>query len=466
MKRAFDPRRLSAALTLALLVSLASASSAGAEGLAIVGATVIDGTGAPPLADAVIWIEGERIRAVGPRSQGELPAGAKVLDARGRFVVPGLVDSHVHFFQSGGIYTRPDVIDLRARRPYERELALIRESLSRTFARYLLSGITSVADVGGPFWNFEVRERAAASPMAPRVAVAGPLLSTVARPQLDVGDPPIIKVADRAEAAALARRELERQPDLVKVWFIHRAGEPLEPGEEIVAAAVAESRARGVRVAVHATGLEAARAAVRAGASVLVHSVTDRAVDDAFVSLLKEKKVVYIPTLFVGDGYRLALSGSWTPTAAEKRRGDPEVMATLEEIKTLPEASRPSRPDPGERPERGNLKRLSQAGVLIAVGTDAGNIGTLHGPSIFRELDLMVEAGMTPAQVLVAATQNGARVMGRESDLGTIEAGKLADLLILEKNPLEELAHLQTLDQVVKGGRVFAIEELLRAVSF
>jgi len=135
MKLGFELRRRSPALTLALLVSLAPPPSAGAESLAIVGATVIDGTGGPPLADAVVWIEGERIRAVGRRSQVDLPAAATVLDASGRFVVPGLVDSHVHFFQSGGIYTRPDVIDLRSRRPYERELALIRESLSRTFAR-------------------------------------------------------------------------------------------------------------------------------------------------------------------------------------------------------------------------------------------------------------------------------------------------------------------------------------------
>jgi imidazolonepropionase-like amidohydrolase len=449
---------------LAAVVLLLGAAAAAADDLAVVGATLFDGTGRPPVADAVLVVSGDHIRAAGPRSTVSIPKGVRIVDGRGRWLVPGLVDAHVHFFQSGGAYTRPDVIDLRAHRTYEREIALIKERLPRTFARYLLSGITTAVDVGGPFWNFEVRDRARATPLAPRVFVAGPLISTVDRPQLDLGDPPIVKIADPAGARELVKREVARRPDLVKVWFIYRPGDDLAAGKAIVAATVEESRAHGLRVAVHATQLETARAAVEAGAAVLVHSVTDKPVDEAFVKLLLDRRVIYIPTLFVGQGYDLVLSGSWAPTAAEKRLGDPDAIATFEEIKTFPEFKpRSPRPDVG-RVAAANLKRLAEAGVTIAAGTDAGNIGTLHGPSLFRELRLMVEAGMSPSAVLVAATRNGAMV-GGEKDLGTLEPGRLADFLLLRADPLADLANLEDPVSVVKGGHALDAAELRRAAA-
>ena len=407
------------------------------------------------------------------RGSVALPKGITIVDGRGKWVAPGLVDAHVHFFQSGSAYTRPDVVDLRKLRPYEREIALLKAALPRTFARYLLCGVTSVVDVGGPFWNFEVRDSAARTALAPRVAVAGPLVSTVARPELDIGDPPIVKTSTPEEARALVRRELARKPDLMKVWFVVRSLgneslDDLAAGKALVAATVDEARKGGVRTAVHATELETARAAVEAGAAVLVHSVFDKPVDDAFVDLMKRRGVVYIPTLFVRTGYTLVLTGSFTPTPAERRWADPDVLATFDEVKSRPElASRPRRtPDPeSERVPLQNLKRLSDAGVTIAAGTDAGNIGTLHGPSIFRELRLMVDAGLTPREVLASATAGGARVMGREKDLGAVAPGKLADLLILDRDPLADVANLEAIHRVVKGGRVFTPEELARVAA-
>ena len=158
----------------------------------------------------MVVVEGERIKAVGSRAEVALSKGLRIVDGRGRWVMPGLVDAHVHFFQSGGAYTRPDVIDLRAHRSYEQEIAGVKQRLDATFARYLLCGVTSVVDAGGPLWNFEVRDRAARTTLAPRVAVAGPLVSTVARPQLDLGDPPIVKVDSPADARALVAREGRR----------------------------------------------------------------------------------------------------------------------------------------------------------------------------------------------------------------------------------------------------------------
>jgi len=457
--------------TLLVLAALAGVLGAPrgalAEGLAIVGATVVDGAAAP-IPDAVVLIEGDRIRAVGPRAQVALPKGITIVDGRGKWVAPGLVDAHVHFFQSGGAYTRPDVVDLRKVRSYEREIALLKAALPRTFARYLLCGITSAVDVGGPFWNFEVRDAASRTAIAPRVAVAGPLVSTVDRPQLDIGDPPIIKITTPDEARVLVRRELERKPDLMKVWFIFRPGDDLAVGKAVVAATVDEARKGGVRTAVHATELETARAAVEAGADVLVHSVFDKPVDDAFVELLKRRGVIYIPTLFVRTGYALVLTGRFTPTPAERRWADPDVLATFEEVKSRPElTSRPRRAsDPeSDRVPLQNLKRLSDAGVTIAAGTDAGNIGTVHGPSIFRELRLMADAGLTPREVLASATVGGARVMGREKDLGVVAPGRLADLVILDRDPLVDVANLEAIHRVVKGGRVYTPEELAKAAA-
>jgi imidazolonepropionase-like amidohydrolase len=437
--------------TLLLLAALAAQPV-----LAISGGTLVDGAGGPAVPDAVVVIEGERIRAAGPRDRVPVPEGARVLDAKGKWVTPGLVDAHVHFFQSAGLYTRPDVIDLRAKVPYADELKSIRERLPATFRRWLRSGVTATVDVGGPMWNFEVRELARKTEAAPRVAVAGPLVSTYAPAALQTDDPAIIKVADADEARALVRREAERKPDLVKIWFIVSRGGRLDALRPIVRAAVEESHARGIRVAVHATELETARAAVECGCDVLVHSVDDRAVDDAFAALLKEKGVIYTTSMVVFEGYAEVLGGKVDLIDVERAWGDPKAIASWAE---LPDGPRRTRAVP-KRTLLSNLKRLHDAGVVVAAGTDAGNIGTLHGPSLHRELELMAEAGLTPAQVLVAATRNGARVFAREPEFGTVAAGKLADLLVLDADPLADVKHLRKIAHVVKGGRVFAPGEL------
>ncbi len=430
--------------------------TAPAETTAFVGGTVVDGTGAAPIADAVVVVEEGRIAAIGARALVAVPPAATVVDVAGKWIVPGLIDAHVHFFQSGGLYTRPDAIDLRDRRPYADEIAFIKKSLPSTFARYLACGVTSVVDVGGPMWNFEVRELAGRTAHAPRVAVAGPLVSTWQPPQLKVDDPPIIDVHSPDEARSLVKRLLEQEPDLVKIWFIYRRGDDLAKLGELVRAAIEESHAAAVRVAVHATQLEVARTAVEAGADVLVHSVDDKPVDDEFIQILREHDIVYTTTLVVNEGYQEVLGQNVDLNDVEQQWGDPEVIATFADLAKLPPGRAPSK---GNRPPTNpvmlaNLKRLQQAGVCIAAGTDAGNIGTLHGPSIHREFELMRDAGLTPMEILRAATCGGARVMGRESDLGTLAQGKLADLLVLDADPLVDVVNLRRIHRVVKGGVV------------
>jgi len=187
---------------------------------AFAGATLFDGSGADPVEDAMVVVLGDRVVAAGPKNTVTLHESTRVVDMTGKYIAPGLVDAHIHYFQSGGLYTRPDVIDLRARRSYESEMAEIEAELETTFRRYLASGVTAVVDVGGGYWNFEVREQANSRLHAPRTAVAGPLVSTVSRPQMDIGDPPIIEVDSPEMARELVRKQLEYEPDLVKrnVW--------------------------------------------------------------------------------------------------------------------------------------------------------------------------------------------------------------------------------------------------------
>jgi len=152
--------------------------------LAIVGVTVVnperDGAAAT-MADATVVISGERIVAVGPRASTAVPAGAVRIDGKDKWLIPGLIDGHVHFFQSGNLYTRPDGADFNAVVPYAQEVARNKARLPATFKVWLASGVTSVIDIGGPFWNFDMRDSAAKTAAAPRVEVAGPLISMVDR---------------------------------------------------------------------------------------------------------------------------------------------------------------------------------------------------------------------------------------------------------------------------------------------
>jgi len=327
---------------------------------------------------------------------------------------------------------------------------------------WLASGVTGVADVGGPMWNFEVRDAARRSDAAPHVTVAGPLVSLVDRKILELDDPPIIKVSSAEEARALVARELERKPDYVKVWFIHAKDGDLAAEEAIVRAAGDAAHAAGVRFIVHATQLEVAKAALRSGADVLVHSVSDAPVDDAFLTLAKERNILYLPTLWVGPGYSAVLSGQFQPTDEERRLADPEILAGIAKL-PAPLPGRVPRPPAPAAME--NLPKVWNAGITVAMGTDAGNIGTLHGPSVFREMALMQEAGLTPAQILQAATVHGARMLGMERDLGDVAEGKLADLVVLDADPLARVENLSHIHRVVRGGRVFDPAELIRSIT-
>jgi imidazolonepropionase-like amidohydrolase len=224
-----------------------------------------------------------------------------------------------------------------------------------------------------------------------------------------------------------------------------------------MSAAIQESKSRNVRVAAHATELETAKAMVRAGADILVHSVTDRLVDTEFIDLVKNRDILYMTTLFVEDGYRQVFNQQVMLTDIERKLGDPEVIATWSDLAKIPPneipGGIPRLPPPPRRPiAYDNLMLLESAGVRIVGATDAGNIGTLHGPALHREFELMVAAGMRPMEIIVSATKNAAAVMGKQADVGTLERGKFADLVILDADPLTDIKNTRKISKVMKGG--------------
>src|SRR5437870_7351892 len=455
--------------------ALLLASGAGAKRISLIGATVINPADGKVLPNATVVINGDKIERVAMGKQDAAALGEQI-SCPGKFVLPGYIDTHIHFFQSADLFTRPDGADLNSVRPHKEEVAWVKSHVNDVFARYLRCGITSVVDVGGPFWNFEVRKTANATAKAPRVAVAGPLISSVSREKLDLGDPPIVKIATPDQAREFVRKLAAQNPDLVKIWYIVDQNHPVDSFRPIVRATVEESHAHKIRVAVHATELETARAAVEEGADVLVHSVIDKPVDDAFVKLLKDRHTILCPTLVVFERYGRTFANKLNLTPEEKQWGNPEVIASLDVTKIpqdkLPDRIKNALAKPDEALDRikktydvalPNLKKLEDAGVTIAAGTDAGNIGTIHGPALFREFQLMKEAGLTPMQILQCATANAAKLFGGETGahIGKIENGYFADLVILNSSPLDDIAHASDIATVIKNGVVYPADSIL-----
>jgi imidazolonepropionase-like amidohydrolase len=259
-------------------------------------------------------------------------------------------------------------------------------------------------------------------------------------------------------ARQIVGRIAERKPDLIKILFIRRSAEDLDRAAGLVEVAIAESHRLGIRTAVHATELVTAKAALAAGADVLVHSVEDRRIDSEFLAMLKARSVVYIPTLMVKERYDAVFSNSVKLLDIERRLGDPEVIESWSELARIPSGKIPGgiphatlnavRPT-----EFLNVQLLTAADMRIAVGTDAGNIGTPHGPAIHREMELMVEAGMRPFDVLLGATRIAADVMGRSNEVGTLQKGKIADIVLLNADPVINIRNTQKIFKVMKSGR-------------
>ena len=416
---------------------LAAAAITSAQNSVIVirGVTLIDGTGRGSVPNATVVIEGNTITDVGP--QAKAPAGARTIDGTGKYLIPGMIDAHIHL--RGGRGGAPAA---------EQE----RDGI-RALHSYLYAGVTSVFDAGNRpeyIMGLRARERGGAI-VSPRIFATGGM---VASPN-GHGSPYNVEAwpGDRA----LLDEHLSTKPDLAKIgqdehgWGTRPKINKLP--EDLLEKIIRYYHSKGVRIIIHVSNEHDAIEAVYAGADTLAHPIIQAPMSEEYVKMMSVKHVPTVSTLTIGDNYsRLADHPEFldqplyrdTIEAAER-----QILKTEESAK--------------QKQNRGaawmkvmtpvaqdNMKRLNDIGRdIVAAGTDQSS-----GPALHRELELLVGSGISPADTIVIATRNAARALGKLDELGTIEAGKLADLVLLKADPTKDINNAKLVDLVIKNGQV------------
>lgn len=476
--------------TLAGVLGLAACNAApstdepaGSDAVILQGATLIDGTGGAAIENAVIHVEGTHITCAGSEAECPVPAGADPVDLAGHFITPGLVDAHVHFGQTGWIDGRPDGVEAPDVYPYAETVAYARNNPGRWHAAYLCSGITAVYDVGGQDWTVtEAHATDTDRPDRVHVRAAGPLTTHASARNsfFEVGgaaDQPLFLPMETAEGVrANVDHLVSIGSQAVKVWYLAPREDDRERLDALLMETGAAAREAGLPLIVHATSLREAKMALRAGAGMLVHSVQNEPVDQEFLDLLLANDAVYAPTLVVGGNWTHAVASVALQEAAaiDDPNGcvDAEIRDRIQHPERMFEALAPTGQqiammgqrdgmiEAGLRAMQANLLAVAEAGGRVVTATDAGNPMTLHGPSIYNEMEAMEAAGLTPDKVIEMSTRAGAEAMGMGDDFGTVEAGKRADLIVLSADPRESVRNFRMLTHVMRNGALRTQAEL------
>ena len=409
------------------------------------------------------------------------PENGTIIDGTNKYLVPGLTDAHVHFSQSGGLYTRPDAIDLRKVKPYEEEIAWTHNNMEDLLRRYTQNGITNVIDVGTTFNFLEQRKDFENSAFSPSIYMTGPLLTTY-EPEPFKGlenDNPFLLVKTEEDGRKMVQKQLSHKPDFIKIWYIVGAdGLDAETSARkslpTIKAIIDEAHKNNLKVAVHSSERITAQLAVENGADFLVHSVDNEVVKPEFVNLLKENNIILCPTLTVYSGYMNTFGQKHSFSNFELVQTNPYQLSSLLDLKHLQDTllvnqyksmanseGSISRLKKSDSISMVNLKILSDAGVLIATGTDAGNVGTLHASSYLKELQAMKISGMSNWQILQASTINGAKILDKQDEFGTVSIGKKANLILLDENPIHNIDNLTKIQLVINKGIVFESNSLV-----
>jgi imidazolonepropionase-like amidohydrolase len=437
--------------TIACLCQLAVASEpepAQPPPIVIQHLTVIDVAKGSPVADQSIVINAGRITALGRSSDVTVPPGAKVFDAAGKFAIPGLADMHHHL--GDGTQAMPN--------------------LKKNLGRLLAAGITLVFDPAGPDAKTLADLKATALPDAaryPRFFAAGQIVGAKGGWGGDLIGGLTPATAD--EAREIVRKQKAAGADAIKFvyddmsWLRKKPWPTLKP--EIVAALIDETHRVALKAYVHAPILKFAKEALRSGADGVVHGIISDPVDDEFIDLMRLNHAVYIGThvLFEDCADRKA----WVRRQADFDQHRLFPLATYESLSS--DSSLASWAIYWDNISYtkdhmpilyANLKRISTAGLHVVAGTDTGVPGVLLGVSSQMELLLMVEAGLRPADAIRSATLDAARMLGRERDLGTIEPGKLADIVVLDADPLADIRNIRLIHRIIRGGAIYSPDEL------
>jgi imidazolonepropionase-like amidohydrolase len=430
-------RLLFAAGLVAITAWLAAAQTPTGS-LVFEGARLLTGERRPPIEDAAFVVANGRITAAGARGTIKAPAGAQVIDLRGKTVIPALVDAHSHLG-----YT-----DVRT--GVTAAASYTRDNLLDHLRRYAYYGIAATWSLGLDRGELPYELRAAATPGAALFRTAGRGIAMPnAGPNAAYWRDAAYGVTTEAEARAAVRELAAKKVDIVKIWVDDRnkTVTPLPPS--LFRPIIDEAHTRGLQVVAHVYYLADAKALLRAGIDGFAHGIRDLEVDEEIMGLFKQRPQVFvIPNL------------PDTPPSTTDVDWLSETLPSpaIAELRKTAVAS-PSRPRLFE-PQARSLAKLSAAGVRIAFGTDAG-VGAPYGFSAHAELADMVAAGMTPADVIVAATRTSAEIM-RLDRLGTIAAGKSADFIVLDANPLDDIRNTRRISRVYLRGNEVNRAELSR----
>jgi imidazolonepropionase-like amidohydrolase len=409
-----------------LLVAAGVSGQVPSPTVALVGARVIDGTGAAPMANATILVTNGRIERIGPTASLKVPAGATRIDVAGKTIIPGLVNAHGHL---GHGDSKLPVYD----------------QIIQQLQLYPKFGVTTVYALGDDgVQSVRVSEENNNGPLTrARLFVSGARATAV--------------TAEEARKTIADRHAL--RVNIIKTG-IGEGNNGADMQREAYSALIDEAHKRNLRVAAHLVTLAQAKGLVSAGLDVIAHSIRDQDVDAAFIAELKRRNIGYIPTLtrdlsvfqyestpeYINDPFFLRGMPDYAPQIARVK--DPALHA---KIRANPGTAVSKRQlEQGMR----NLKLLSDGGVMIAMGTDSGTgVGRWQGYFEQVEMELMVKAGMTPMQALVASTGNAAKVMALDKEVGTLQPGKRADFVVLTADPLADIRNTRTIESVWIDGR-------------
>ncbi len=448
----------------------------------ITNVTVADVENQKLIPNQTVVIENDLISNIQSSKKIKIPEDATIINGTGKYLTPGLIDAHIHFSQNGGLYTRPDAIDLMKFVPYQEEITISKTTMENKLRRYLQNGITTVFDVGSTINLLERSKEFKNKDFSPTIYMTGPL-STTYEPKFFENfpdDSPFTLTKTVEEGIKSVQDQLQYKPDFIKIWYIAGADglsieESARKNLPIIKAIIDEAHKNNLKVAVHATQRITAQLAVENGADFLVHSVDDEILKQDFVQLMKKNKVVLCPTLVVHGGYVKTFGQNLNFSSYELKTADPQQLGSLVDLKHLSDTllvnnykslgnSNEMLADlkTADSIAMVNLKMLLDAGVTIATGTDAGNLGTLHVSSYQAELKAMQKSGMSNWQILKASTINGAKILDKQNEFGSVSVGKKANLILLDANPIADLENLTKIDRVINKGKIFTPEEVLK----